>query len=356
MRRRVFFLGLLASVGWLTACGTSRFFRAEAGLRRFEFERPQMGGPFKIILYASDAGRADVAAAAAFRRAEELNAILSDYDTDSELNALSRASGNGQARPVSDDLWRVLEEAQTLAVRTGGAFDVTVGPYVSLWRRARRLGELPEARLLAEASRRVGWDKVVLERRNRTVRLTVPGMKLDLGGIAKGFVVDEAMKILRQHGIHRALIAASGDILVSEAPPGAGGWRIGLVGLNESLREPEGFLSLRHAAVSTSGDLAQRLDIAGVRYSHIVDPRTGIGLTNHSLVTVIARACAQSDSLATAVSVLGPDEGRRFASRLRRVDFRIVHPGGSDDFIEIRSPAFSRWITTPPAAAANLPE
>lgn len=337
----------------LTACGTPRFSRSEAVLRRFEFEQPQMGGPFKIILYASDAGRANAAAAAAFQRAEELNAILSDYETDSELNALSRASGNGQARPVSDDLWRVLEQAQALAVRTRGAFDITVGPYVNLWRRARRLGQLPESRLLAEASRRVGYDKVALDRRNRTVRLTVPGMKLDLGGIAKGFVVDEVMKILRQHGIDRALVAASGDILVSEAPPGAAGWRVGLVGLDESAREPEGFLSLQHAAVSTSGDLAQRLDIAGVRYSHIVDPRTGIGLTNHSLVTVIARMCVQSDSLATAVSVLGPDEGKRFASRLRGVDFRIVHPGGDNDFIEIRSPAFSRWMTRTPVAAAN---
>src|SRR6266571_5080342 len=107
-------------------------------LQRFEYQQPQMGVPFRMVLYARDPATANSAAAAAFQRIKQFNDMMSDYDADSELSRLSRASGQGQEVPVSDDLWRVLQRAQALAERSGGAFDVTVGPLVNLWRKARR--------------------------------------------------------------------------------------------------------------------------------------------------------------------------------------------------------------------------
>src|SRR5256885_12728393 len=177
-------------------------------LTRFEFSKPQMGAPFRIVLYARDKAQAQTVAEAAFRRVEDINAILSDYDTDSELSQLSRSAGSGKAVPVSPDLWKVLIAAQRFAKLSDGAFDITVGPYVDLWRKARREKKFPDPKRLAEARQAVGYDKLKLE--HHTARLLVPDMKLDLGGIAKSYAVDEAMKVLKTHGIRHALAAGGG--------------------------------------------------------------------------------------------------------------------------------------------------
>src|SRR5581483_10452815 len=285
------FVFILAVCGWL---------RATAGtndLVRFEFQRAEMGMPFRIVLFATNQPSADSAADAAFERIKQLNDIMSDYDPDSELSRLSATSGSGKAVPVSPDLWIVLDRAEDLARRSHGAFDVTVGPFVNLWRRARRQHQLPDRQRLAEARPAVGYQYVKLDKERHTVELVVPNMKLDLGGIAKGYAIGEALKTLRQQGIQRALVEGGGDVAVSDAPPGRKGWRFELSSLDLTNAPPARFLSLRNCAISTSGDLYQRLEIEGKRYSHIVDPRTGIGLTDHSLVNVIAPDGITADSL-----------------------------------------------------------
>lgn len=296
---------LLSAV--LAGCAARR--PAAAPPARWEFAQPQMGLPFRVVIYASDAGEARAGAEAAFARIAALNNLLSDYDTDSELNRLSRTAGEGRAVPVSPDLWHVLERAQALAARTDGAFDVTVGPLVSHWRKARREKRLPDPARLAAAAAAVGWTKLKLDPAARTATLLVPGMKLDLGGIAKGYAIDEALRVLRDRGLHRSLVSGGGDMAAGEPPPGRPGWRIEIAPLDVPQAPPARFVLLRHGALATSGDVFQRLEIEGVRYSHIVDPKTGLGLTDHSLVTVIAPDCLTADSLATAVSVLGPARG-----------------------------------------------
>jgi len=283
-----------------------------------------MGVPFRIVLYARDQANADTAADAAFHRVKELNDIMSDYDPDSELSKLSRSSGQGLEVPVSADLWFVLSRAQTLAERSGGAFDVTVGPCVNLWRRARRAHELPDPVRLAQARRAVGYQHVQLNPKRRSVELLVPDMRLDLGGIAKGYAVDEALRVLARLGIKRALVEGGGDVAVSDAPPGKKGWRFELAPLDVTNAPPARFLLLKHKAISTSGDLNQRLEIDGKRYSHIVDPRTGIGLTDHSLVSVIAPDSITADSLTKVASVLGPEKGLKFIEDTPGVAARIM--------------------------------
>jgi thiamine biosynthesis lipoprotein len=317
----------LLLAGWLSAgCATSG--RGLAPLERFEFAQPQMGVPFRIVLYATNTSEADTAARAAFARISQLNDLLSDYDTDSELSRLSRTSGEGRAVPVSDDLWFVLRRAQDVAARTGGAFDVTIGPCVSLWRKARRERKLPRPDLLGEARAASGWQKLRLHPRARAAELLVPNMKLDLGGIAKGYAVDEALKVLRHRGLTRALVSGGGDLAAGDPPPGKPGWRIELAALDAPSAPPPQFVVLARTALATSGDVFQHLEIEGVRYSHIIDPRTGVGLTDHSLVTVMARDCTTADSLATAVSVLGPGEGLKLLETTPGAAGRIVRQPG----------------------------
>ena len=299
-----------------------------------------MGVPFRMVLYATNQAHARAASDAAFARIRELNDKLSDYDLESELSQLSRSSG----RPVkvSDDLWHVLAAAQDWARKSDGALDVTVGPVVNLWRHARRLQQFPRADRLAEARARVGYTNLVLDPKRKTALLSVPEMRLDLGGIAKGFAADEALKILRMHGVRSALVAAAGDIALGDAPPEQRGWKVEIPSLDVTNAPPARFVTVANAGVSTAGDVFQRLELNGVRYSHIVDPRTGIGLTDHSLVTVIARDAMTSDALETAVSVLGPEKGLQIIKKTPRTAVRIMRkPGTTIEVIEFPSNRFN---------------
>ena len=301
-----------------------------------------MGLPFRIVLYTESQARAAAAARVAFARVAELNQIFSDYEDDSELTLLSRSSGSGRAVPVSEELWRLLNVAQAMSRRSEGAFDITVGPLVQVWRRARRQRELPTPEVIAEAKSRVGWDKVVLDPRARTAKLLVPGMRLDLGSIAKGRALDEALRVLRAHGITRALVTGSGDMAIGDPPPGRAGWRIELAPLDAPGAPPTRFLSLRNCGFATSGDLFQHVELGGKRYSHIVDPRTGWAMTDHSLVVVIAPDCVTANSLSTTTCVVGPERGLALVAATPGAFARVVRKPG--ERVEVaESPGFARF-------------
>ncbi len=278
-------------------------------LRRFEFTEPHMGTAFSIVLYTDDEATARRASRAAFDRIAQLDRTLTDYDPASELMRLADRAG-GPPVAVSRDLYDVLDRSRDLSERSGGAFDVTVAPVVRLWRRARREKKLPAPDLLAKARALVGSDAILLDPRARTVRLARAGMKLDVGGIAKGYASGEAIAVLRREGVASALVAGSGDIVVSGPPPGREGWTIAVAPLRPEIDAPSGrAILLKDAAVSTSGDAEQFVEIDGVRYSHVLDPRTGLGLTERRSVTVIAPDGATADGLDTAACVLGPEQG-----------------------------------------------
>ncbi len=268
-----------------------------------------MGVPFAAAFYAPDEASANKAIDAAWARIEHLNSLMSDYDSTSELMRLCRDSRPGQPIRVSPELFRVLSKSVEVSERSDGAFDVSVGPLVKLWRRARRQKEFPDPKLLQEARELVGWRNIRLHCETCSVELLKPGMKLDLGGIAVGYAADEAIRVLKQHGIASALIDGSGDIVVSGPPPGMTGWRIGIASLREPEAAPQHFAMLANCSISTSGDAYQFVELNGQRYSHIVDPNTGLGLTERCSVTVIATNGITADALATAVSVLGPERG-----------------------------------------------
>jgi len=332
--------------GWLVlvlwACSNTGSATAlQPALARYEFTRIEMALPFRITLFAPNALVASNAATTAFDRIHQLNAILSDYDSDSELSRLSQSSGQGVEFRLSDDLWNVLSASQEISRNSDGAFDITVGPLVNLWRKARRDKKFPRPDLLADARSRVGYTNMVLNERNHTAKLLHPDMRLDVGGIGKGYALDAAMKVLRAHGITRALITGAGDMAVGEAPPDKGGWRVELAPLDAPGAPATQFVLLKNCGFATSGDLFQRLEIDGKRYSHIVDPRTGIGLTDHSLVSIIASDATTADALSKVVSVLGSGKGFPIV-RQKGAEARAVRK--PDDQIELNeTPGFKRF-------------
>lgn len=299
---------LLLAAACLFAAARQKLTPKNPPLARFEFTQVHMGTEFKIVLYSTGAAPAEQASNEAFGRIAALDAIMSDYNPDSELMRLCRHAGGPPVR-VSDDLFSVLSQAQELARRSNGAFDITVGPVVRLWREARRARHLPDPVYLAKALKLVGFENLRLDAKDSTAQLLKAGIFLDLGGIAKGYAADQAIAVLKANGITSALVGGAGDIAVGAPPPGREGWVIEVEPLDPQDQSEERFFLLHDGAVSTSGDSEQHLDIGGVRFSHIVNPKTGMGLTGRSSVTIVAKNGITSDSLATAVSVLGPKQG-----------------------------------------------
>lgn len=301
---------------------------AGPSLQPFEAVESHMGSLVRIKLYAADQAQAKTGFKAAFERIADLDQILSDYREDSELNQLCRTAVGHPVR-VSEDLYRVLTAAQELARESGGAFDITLGPVIRLWRQARRDRKLPDPAALREARTRCGFRRLHLNQANRTAALDRADMQLDLGGIAKGYAADAALEVLDRLGITSALVAASGDLAFSHAPPGRRGWRIGLDSLDRPDAPFSRILELSEAAVSTSGDTEQYVELGGKRYSHIIDPSTGQALTNGFVVSVVARRGIVADSLATTICILGPDRGIPLVENHRGAAAILVKPDGA---------------------------
>jgi FAD:protein FMN transferase len=197
-----------------------------------------------------------------------------------------------------------------------------------LWRKARRAKKLPILEALAAAKQRVGYQFVRLDERARTVELLKPGMRLDFGGIVKGYAADQARAVLKAKGHAHALVGLAGDISAGEPPIGPSGWRIGLQGLAAGEGPPEQSLLLRNQSVSTAGDTYQFVELGGKRYSHLLDPKTGLGITRRISVTVVAATGLMSDGLDSAAAILGPEKGLELLTA-SKVEGRIEELGPS---------------------------
>ncbi len=265
-----------------------------------------MGTPWSMTVYTSDTLRARQVIDSAYARVEAIEQSMSDYRSDSEINRLV-ALPTRRWHPVSADLFRVLTCSRLLARRSDGAFDPTIGPLSKLWRRAFRHQEFPEAADIQRARSRVRWKWLRLRRPNR-VRLSRDGMQLDLGGVAKGYALDAAGAVLDQAGLPSYLIDGGGDLLLGASPPGRTGWRVETSG---------GAIDTIHVAIATSGGAYKYLEWEGQQYSHLIDPRTGLGITHPSPVTVLATTGMVADALASALSVLGDVEGKKLLRRYR---------------------------------------
>jgi len=269
-------------------------------LTRFTFTEYHMGVDARLIVYAPDQTTAENACAAAFEKMADLDTIMSDYRKESELMKLCDVAWEHPVK-VSPDLFKVLKMSAEVSRLSDGYFDITVGPIVRLWRAARKTHLMPTPAELAAARKLVGWQMVKLDEAAQTVKLARRGMKLDLGAIGKGYGDDEAQKVLKKFGITRALVEMGGDIVVSDPPPGKSGWTFevpnyGGLGNTEMIFANE--------AVSSSGDTEEYAMIGGKRFSHVVDPHTGMALTNRVQATLIAPTGLIADPVSTAMTLV----------------------------------------------------
>jgi len=277
--------------------------------------QPKMGSPFNLIFYTDDSTKAATLAAQAFALVDTLNHVFSDYDTSSELNQLNRTAGSDSFVHVSAPLYAILKQSKAAATESHGTFDVTVGPLSWLWRKSRREHRFPTASAVQEAKANVGFQKLKIDTATHRVQLFQKAMQLDLGGIAKGYTAQAIVNFLSANGVTSVLLDAGGDIVCSGAPPGKQSWAIGInipEQANDLLNKT---IELHHGAVATSGDVYQYIEHEGKKYSHIINPKTGYGVTFQRNVTIIAPDGATADWLATACSILPIRKAKKIARR-----------------------------------------
>ena len=290
-------------------------FSAASQMTRFSFTESKMGAPFTIVFYSKDSVQAVSIAKRCFVLVDSFNFIFSDYIDTSELSNLSKTAGvNSIPVKLSPALYDILIQSKKAYELSEGAFDITMGPLSKLWRKARKQQLFPTDSTVRSIRNLIGFNKLIFDTLNHTVRLTQPGMQLDLGGIAQGYVAQKVIDFLLSQKITQALINASGDIVMSGAPVNKEGWVVG-VNLPEKTDELlNQKLILKNQAVTTSGDAYQFIEKDGIRYSHIINPITGYGVTFHRNVTVIAADGATADWLATACSILSLKKAKKLAS------------------------------------------
>ncbi|MES2981186.1 MAG: FAD:protein FMN transferase [Verrucomicrobiota bacterium] len=271
---------------------------------KWSFERELMATRFTIVCYSDDPAAAQAAAESAFAIAEKVNAVASDYLPNSELKQLASKPIDTPVS-LSPLFYDLLDHSRNMAESTQGAFDPTLGSLTKLWRETRHRKSLPDPEKLEAARAAVGWKHFTLHPKNHSITIRQKNMEFDLGGIAKGYAADLMLESLIAAGLPQSMVTAGGDIRLGNPPPGRDGWNVAVQTFELNKRDE--ILVLSNAAVSTSGDLHQSVEIDGVKYSHILDPRTGLGLTRRIAATVIADTGKLSDPIATAACVLGED-------------------------------------------------
>jgi thiamine biosynthesis lipoprotein len=261
------------------------------------------------------------AAGIAFAEIRRIERLLSKYDPESEVSRLNRA---GRLQ-VSRETFYLIQKAKDFSQASGGAFDITVGPLVDLWGFSSRNYRLPSAQEIASALKCVGAEKIILRPADNVVEFTVSGVKIDLGGIGKGYALDCAAQKLKAAGVASCLINAGGQVLAVGDNAGAP-WRV-------AIRSPRGqgvraFLALRNGSVSTSGDYQHYFVSHGRRYSHIIDPRSGYpAQSGVTAVTIIAADGMTADALSTAVFVLGKEKGAALAAEFPQARIARIEEG-----------------------------
>ncbi len=270
---------------------------------------------------------------AAFDEMRRIESLMSRYVPDSDVSRINEGAG-GESVKVSEETFYVIEEAVKCAGLTNGAFDITIGPLMEVWDFGAEDHAVPDACEIEQARSLIGWELLELDPLNRTVRLPIEAMSIDLGGVAKGYAAREGARILQEHGISHALIDAGGNIVTVGSRPDGKPWQIGIRDpRGESMEDTIGLtLSVVNCAVATSGDYERFFVHDGRRYHHILHPETGMPVETVWSVTVMAKDSLYADMLSTAVFVLGPDEGIRFIETLDGASAMIVTSDGNTVF------------------------
>ena len=290
---------------------------------KVEHHGKAMGTSVSIYLWTDDDAKAAQAAEAVFTEMKRLDLVMTTWLPDSEVSRVNAAAG---VKPVevSEETFAVIARAQDIAVRTRGVFDITVGAFKGLWKFDQDMdGTLPDPAEVKKRLAMIGYQHVVLDRARRTVFLRKKGMSITLGGIAKGYAVDRSADLLRKLGFKSFMMQAGGDMYVA-GKKGADPWVVGI----RDPRSPDGryfaLAPVEDHSFSTSGDYERGFVKDGVRYHHILDPRTGQPAHASRSVTIRARDAFTADAWSKVMFILGPQESLGVIQREKLEDFEVI--------------------------------
>lgn len=284
---------------------------------RFEDTREKMGTFVNIIIYSNEEDYAEILESS-FQKIDELNGIASNYDSESAVSVLNR---DGIIRNAPDELIDIIDISKEYNVKTEGAFDITVNPVLELWSEGLwQESEEIQKQKINEALKLLGSAQISIE--GRTITLGKEGMSLTLGGVAKGYIVDEVIELIKSKGIKSALVNAGGDIRILGSKPDGSSWYISLENPDNTSEQIIGF-SLSDKSIATSGNYYRYFD-PEKEVHHIIDPRTGFSSNKCISVTIIAENATIADILATAVFVLGPEDGLRIIEGIENTEAFII--------------------------------
>lgn len=310
-RKTAFLLIFLALSLWL--CGSVAF-SYPPKTRRYEDSRVSMGCVYTIVIYGRDQARLREAAAAALDEVDRIDRLMSHYKNDSELSRVNREAAKAPVK-VDPELFDFIAECLRYGRESDGAFDITVGPLMKAWGFFRGEGRMPSEAELAEARSRVGYGRVILNRKDGTIFFDRAGVEIDLGGIAKGYAVDRAVAMLKRRGVTSALLSAGGStIYAMGAPPGKPAWEIEV----QDPVEPDKVATkvrLKDRALSVSGSNEKFFELNGARYSHVMDPRTGRPVQGVLSVAVVTDDGTSGDALDNVFYVIGVERGRALVNK-----------------------------------------
>ncbi|MBK5255375.1 MAG: FAD:protein FMN transferase [Vicinamibacteria bacterium] len=287
------------------ALASSLAAQADLGGESREF-RYLMGTSVQIAAFGGDEASRKAAIGEAFGAIQEVDRLMSNYRADSELMQLN-ARASREPVTVGDPLFAVIAAAQEVSLRSGGAFDITVGPLVRLWGFHDKKPHIPDAAELQAVRPLISYRNLILDAAQHTIRFGRPGVEIDLGGIAKGFAVELAGGVMRRHGLS-AFIDAGGNQYMVGRPNGKQSWTLGI-------KDPEapehllGKIEVDEGSVSTSAQGSSFLIANGRKYGHILDPRTLEPAADRLSVTVVSQDATLGDALSKVGFLLGPTKG-----------------------------------------------
>ena len=297
-----------------------------------------MGTIFKVSVHSEKPrNKVEDIVQGSFKIADEMDDRFSDYSAESEVSKFNK-QGSHIPFKISSELLEMLNIPQSLYHKTSASFEPAAGALTQLWRLSRKTKRLPDQKTLSLAIKASSFASLIIDRKNKTLTKKDHLTRLDFGGIAKGYTADKMLNYLQEHDLKSCSISAGGDVIVGDPPPGRLYWIIRINPFGDSNSETMR-VKLSNAAVSTSGNVEQFIQIGGKKYSHIINPKNGLGLTTNHAAIVISNKGSMSDALATSISILGKS-GLKILNHFPNTEAAIID---LNDNKVTKSPNFNKF-------------